>query len=73
LNVKEVSMLVLSRKDGQKVRITFGAVSCTVTAVACQSGKVRLGFDAPRDVHVVRTELTDRGPQRGDDAGERAA
>lgn len=46
-------MLVLSRKQGQQIRIGDDIV---ITIV--QSGKnVRVGVDAPREVQVIRREL----------------
>lgn len=47
-------MLTLTRKEGQSVALTGGI---TVTLVKIQDGKVQLGFDAPQDVHIVRSEL----------------
>jgi carbon storage regulator len=47
-------MLVLNRKEGESVVLTGGI---TVTLVKIQDGKVQLGFDAPQDVHIVRSEL----------------
>lgn len=47
-------MLVLTRKAGEK--ITIGP-DVTVTVVAIQGSKVRLGVIAPPDVAVWREEL----------------
>ena len=47
-------MLVLSRKPGEKVRI---GKNIFITVVRCQDGKVRLGFEAPDELSVVRTEI----------------
>lgn len=47
-------MLVLTRKLMEKLFI--GDDIC-VTVVRLESGQVRLGIDAPRDVAVVRAEL----------------
>jgi len=46
-------MLVLSRKLGERIHI--GVVVLTVLKV--QGGRVRLGMDAPCDVHILRGEL----------------
>lgn len=54
-------MLVLSRKASQQ--ITIGS-SVTITVVAVQGGKVRLGVDAPRDVPVLRSELMTLSPRQ---------
>jgi carbon storage regulator len=50
-------MLVLSRKLGETVVI---AGDIKVTVVAVRGNKVRLGFDAPDDIDIVREELTIR-------------
>jgi len=49
-------MLVLSRKVGETLVID-GRIR--VTIVSTQNGRVRVGIEAPRDVHIVRSELTD--------------
>ena len=47
-------MLVLSRKVGEKIVI---ADKIVITVVSMHNGKVRLGIEAPKDVHVMREEL----------------
>jgi len=47
-------MLVLSRKPGEKVVIDNGI---TVTVVELTGNRVRLAFDAPEQVHILRAEL----------------
>jgi len=47
-------MLVLSRKEGEKIVI---GEEITVTAVRCANGKVQLGFEAPSDIPIMRGEL----------------
>ena len=49
-------MLVLSRGENEQVRIGDNII---VTVVRLSSGKVKLGFDAPSSVEIVRTELDD--------------
>jgi len=50
-------MLVLSRKVGQTIKIG-DQVSITVTAV---NGKlVKLGLDAPKEINIVREEISDK-------------
>ena len=48
-------MLVLSRKIGQRIAIGGGIV---ITVVAARGSQVRIGVEAPRDVVVLRDELT---------------
>jgi carbon storage regulator len=52
-------MLVLSRRAGQKIII---GNAITVTVVEVHGGRVRLAFSAPKDVHILRAELTHRQP-----------
>jgi carbon storage regulator CsrA len=47
-------MLVLSRKPGEKVVIGNGI---TVTVVEVRGNRVRLAFDAPDQVRILRAEL----------------
>lgn len=47
-------MLVLSRKAGESLVIGEN-IHITVTQIG--KGRVRIGIDAPKDVHVRRTEL----------------
>ena len=55
---REVSSMVLCRKRGEVVVISTpkGDVRITLIDVSVQNG-ARLGFDAPRDVSIVRSEL----------------
>jgi len=43
-------MLVLNRKQGQRLDIT-------ITVLEVRGRRVRLGIEAPNQVHVVRAEL----------------
>ena len=54
-------MLVLSRMPGEKIVISD---DITVCVVGIQAGKVRLGFEAPRDVTILRSELLDFNPRQ---------
>lgn len=47
-------MLVLSRKEGEKIVIDG---NITITIVRIQGSKVTLGFEAPADVKILRGEL----------------
>jgi len=53
-------MLVLSRKRDERVLLTIGDAEVEVCVVALRGDKVRLGFDAPPEVRIMRTELIDR-------------
>jgi carbon storage regulator len=50
-------MLVLSRKENERLVIDGNIV---VTVVRVAGGKVRLGIQAPADVHVKREELLEK-------------
>ena len=50
-------MLVLSRKYGEKIVIDENIV---VTVLEVSGDRVRLGFSAPKEVLIVRSELLDQ-------------
>jgi len=50
-------MLVLSRREGESLRISD---NITVTVVKCRNDKVKIGIVAPSDVPIVRSELKPR-------------
>jgi carbon storage regulator len=54
-------MLVLSRKDGEEIRIGDNVV---ITLVRGMNGKARIGVSAPKSVPVVRAEIDDREPSQ---------
>jgi carbon storage regulator len=54
---EEDAMLVLSRKRGE--RIVIGS-NINLTVVDIRGSKVRLAFDAPRDVSIHRQEISRR-------------
>lgn len=57
-------MLILSRKPGDAILIDGGI---RIVVLAADSGGVRLGFDAPASVGIVREEVAQRiaGENRG--------
>ncbi len=54
-------MLVLSRKIGESIVIGDNVV---VTVRETHGGRIRLAIEAPRDVLVLRQELTGSRPSR---------
>jgi carbon storage regulator CsrA len=55
-------MLVLSRREGETVFCVYKDADgneqrITVTVAGLRSNQVRLGFEAPRDVVIVRNEV----------------
>ena len=51
---EEITMLVLSRKKNESIIINDNIV---VTVVDIRGDKVRLGFDAPKEVPIHRREV----------------
>jgi carbon storage regulator len=56
-------MLVLSRKESQRIRL---GDSIVITIVKITGDKVRIGIDAPNNVLVLRDELERREPAVGE-------
>jgi carbon storage regulator len=57
-------MLVLSRKQGERI---FVGDLIKITVVRIGPGTVRVGIEAPRDMDIVREELTfDLSPDQAD-------
>lgn len=52
-------MLLLGRKPGQWVLIKneIGKVICRVTVVRGKFGQLKLGFEAPPEIIIIREEL----------------
>jgi carbon storage regulator CsrA len=60
-NTEDGSMLVLTRKVGEKIVAKVGEVRIEVEVLECLGSRVRLGVSAPRDVvSVVRGEIETR-------------
>ena len=53
-------MLVIDRKDQEKVKVFVGEIEFTMI-VAHEKGKVKLIYDAPRSVEIWRMELLENG------------
>ena len=49
-------MLVFSRKSTESIHISDSIV---VTVLEVRGGKVRIGIEAPKHTHVIRSELQD--------------
>lgn len=54
-------MLVLTRSEGQSILIGDGV---KVTVVSTKGGQVRFGIEAPRDMTILREELSKRNAQK---------
>lgn len=53
-------MLVLSRKARQQIQISGGI---TITILQVKGAVVRVGIEAPDDVHVARAEIAGKPPR----------
>lgn len=62
-------MLVLSRRKDERILVQVPGVeeAIEVTVVQIDSSRVRLGFNAPAEVTILRSELKSKG-QEGSDA-----
>ncbi|MCI0419110.1 MAG: carbon storage regulator [Acidobacteria bacterium] len=47
-------MLILTRRKGQQIRV---GESVVLTVLELNNGRVRLGFEAPEDVVILRQEI----------------
>lgn len=62
-------MLVLSRKEGERIKLEYEDIEITVVVV--RSGdKVRLGIQAPKSVHIRRSELEPPKELEGKDTAQ---
>lgn len=64
-------MLVLTRRCGEEIDITVPApdgapVVIRVTVVAIDRTRIKLGFDAPRHVGILRGDVKQRDDRRAD-------
>lgn len=59
--------LILSRKVGERVRI---GDNCYITVTDIVGRQVRLGFDFPDQVSILRDELTDKNKECNDEDSE---
>ncbi len=53
-------MLVLTRQTKEEIEITIGDQTVRLKVVSIDRDKVRLGFDASKEVVVDRKEIADR-------------
>jgi carbon storage regulator len=62
------TMLVLSRKPGQRIRIGDSVI---ITLVQVNGTSVRIGIEAPHDLEILREELLTRSahPSAAGNAG----
>jgi carbon storage regulator len=55
-------MLILTRKEGERVMLAGGTI--VITVVEIRGDRVRVGFEAPPDVKIQREELLKRDGKR---------
>jgi carbon storage regulator len=53
-------MLVLSRKQGEKIILTVGTVEIDIMVTEIHSDRVKIGIKAPPEVTINRQEVQDR-------------
>lgn len=53
-------MLVLSRKETERLFFDVGDVTITVHVIEIDRDKVRLGIEAPKEVKIMRAELVEK-------------
>ncbi|MBI3837683.1 MAG: carbon storage regulator [Planctomycetia bacterium] len=53
-------MLVLSRKHGEQIELSMDGQLVTVAVVRIETGRVRIGIEAPANIGVRRKELCGR-------------
>jgi carbon storage regulator CsrA len=56
-------MLVLSRHREQSVIIRLGELEVRLIVMSAEWGKVRLGFEGPREIQIIRGELLEQPNQ----------
>lgn len=52
-------MLILTRRRGESLKI---GPDVEIKIMGINGGQVKIGIDAPEDVHIIRTEIEDRWP-----------
>ena len=58
-------MLILTRRLGDSVLLKYPGGEIIVTYLSQQGptgSEIRVGFDAPKEVNIVRSEILDRYP-----------
>jgi carbon storage regulator CsrA len=60
-------MLVLSRKRRETVVLTLGDVEVRISVNEIRGDKVRLSFEAPREVEIWREEVHKKRQKGGND------
>jgi carbon storage regulator CsrA len=53
-------MLLLSRRDGEKITCTLGEVQIEIELVSIKGHTVRIGLTAPPEVSIFRNELIEK-------------
>ena len=62
------AMLILNRRVGESIRI---GENVKLTVLGVRGNQVRVGIDAPKDVHILRSELLERDREEEDGNGNR--
>ena len=59
-------MLVLTRRIGERIKLTIGSTVVWVSVERINGPEVRIGFDAPMHVGIAREEVDPRPRQPRD-------
>lgn len=60
-------MLILSRRVNEAITLTHpDGTEITISVLGILNGQVRLGFDAPKEVRILRDNAVDRDDPSGE-------
>jgi len=57
-------MLVLGRAEGDRIVINADGTRILLTVLEVHRGRIRLGFEAPANVSIMRAELVEDPPEQ---------
>ncbi len=66
-------MLVLHRKEGESVVLSFLHIKIKITLLAIEGSRIKIGISAPSEVSIAREELLDRPLQPQQPGGVKGA
>jgi carbon storage regulator len=64
-SIRRIAMLVLTRRVGESLTIKVGDTEIRFVALGVDGNQMKVGVDAPRDVQILRDEVTDRNLANG--------
>ena len=57
-------MLVLTRKVSESIVVELNGRQILIKCLSCDSGRIRIGIEADKDVRIVREEIRDKPPRK---------